>query len=133
MHQLLVSQFVAYVVGSLDQTLPQGLEAEVAAVVIFCLLLECELPSDRAESLLGKLTTGSSTFQTLMQRLVGLQRMALGDQFNPNRVDAGIHLELFMGFPGSGLSAHVFPFSGNSSACTPVPAHFSGILSNCLL
>lgn len=42
--------------------------------------------------------SGSSALHNPVQRLVGLQGMALRDQFYPHRVDAGVHLKWLMGF-----------------------------------
>lgn len=60
--------------------------------------------------------------------------MALRDQFYPNRVDTGMLLRTH-GLPEAlaflPMSSSLFPEP--PVLAPPVPAYFSGILSNCLL
>lgn len=73
--------------------------AGVAVCLFFVFSRNVNLITDAAVSLLDNFPiSGSSTLHSPVQSLVGLQGMALRDQFYPNRVDAGMHLKWLMGF-----------------------------------
>lgn len=68
------------------------------AVCLFFVLSECALNQMQLSLLDNFPVSGSSALHNPVQRLVGLQGMALRDQFYPHRVDAGVHLKWLMGF-----------------------------------
>lgn len=111
----------------------------MAVVVVHC-LLRMGTSVDRTVSPLGNFpTSGSSTVQNPVQRSIGLQRGVLSGQFYPNKLDIGIHLRSACELPDVlaflPVSSCLFlvPLVLPPPHNTPVPACFSGILSNCLL
>lgn len=73
--------------------------AGVAVCLFFVFSRNVNSITDAALSLLDNFPiSGSSTLHNLVQSLVGLQGMAVRDQFYPNRVDAGVHPKWLMGF-----------------------------------